>query len=170
MNLLFTESEIKAAIRTIANIINKQKHDKPPVFICVLNGAFMFFSDLVKCIDYDCEIDFIRAKSYEDINQGEIMILKDIERSLEDKDVYVVDDICDSGNTLQYIINHINNYNKPLSITPVTLFKKHNIEFNQLIYGIELKDETFIYGFGLDGKKGLYRNLPYIMGEENDMN
>ncbi len=73
--ILFTESEIKNKVGEIAYNLKKKEHDFPPVFICVLNGAFMFFTDLVKQMN-ECEIDFIRAKSYEGITQGTIQILK----------------------------------------------------------------------------------------------
>ena len=76
--VLYTESEIKNKVGEIAYNLKKRKHDFPPVFICVLNGAFMFFTDLVKQMD-ECEIDFIRAKSYEGITQGTIQILKSID-------------------------------------------------------------------------------------------
>ena len=69
----FTEKEIQDKIKQIADLINQKQHTRPPVFICVLNGAFMFFTDLVKRVG-KCEIDFIRAKSYEGTTQSEILI------------------------------------------------------------------------------------------------
>jgi hypoxanthine phosphoribosyltransferase len=71
--VLFTELELQNKVGELAHNIKKQEHDFPPVFICVLNGAFMFFTDLVKRMD-ECEIDFIRAKSYEGITQGTVKI------------------------------------------------------------------------------------------------
>ena len=99
----FTEKEIQDKIKQIADLINQKQHDKPPVFICVLNGAFMFFTDLVKQVG-KCEIDFIRAKSYEGITQSEVKIIKSCELQLIDKDVYLIDDIYDSGNTMKALI------------------------------------------------------------------
>ena len=75
--ILFTEKEIKNKVGEIAYKILKNKPEQPPVFICVLNGAFMFFTDLVKQMG-ECEIDFIQAKSYEGTTQGEIKLLKDL--------------------------------------------------------------------------------------------
>ena len=80
--ILFTEQEIKNKVGEIAYNIKKRQHEEPPVFICVLNGAFMFFTDLVKQVG-DCHIDFIRAKSYENQSQGEIRILKSIDIDIE---------------------------------------------------------------------------------------
>ena len=94
--ILFTEQEIKNKVGEIAYKIKKRQHEQPPVFICVLNGAFMFFTDLVKQMG-DCEIDFISAKSYDGTTQGEIKLLKDITTNITDKDVYLIDDIYDSG-------------------------------------------------------------------------
>jgi hypoxanthine phosphoribosyltransferase len=160
--VLFTEKEIQNKVSELAYHIKKTKHEEPPVFICVLNGAFMFFTDLVKQID-DCYIDFIRAKSYTDTTQGEIRILKSIDIDIEGKNVYLVDDIYDSGNTMNRLIKHLN-YQKPKSITPVTLFKKHYSNNPDLIYGFELHDEQWLIGYGLDASDGTQRNLTYIKG------
>ena len=160
--VLFTEKEIQNKVSEIANLIKNNKHEEPPVFICVLNGAFMFFTDLVKQMG-DCTIDFIRAKSYENPSQGEIRILKSIDTDIEGKDVYLVDDIYDSGNTMNRLIKHLN-YNNPKSITPITLFKKQHSSPSNLVYGFELENEYWLVGYGLDGEKGLKRNQPFITG------
>ena len=158
----FTEKEIQDKIKQIADFINQKQHNKPPVFICVLNGAFMFFTDLVKQIG-KCEIDFIRAKSYEGTTQSEIKITKSCELELMDRDVYLVDDIYDSGNTMNKLVHHLTTYN-PKSITPITLFKKHTANNPNLIYGFELQNEHWLVGYGLDASDGTKRNLPHILG------
>ena len=122
----------------------------------------MFFTDLVKQIG-DCEIDFISAKSYEGTTQGEIRLLKDITTNITDKDVYLVDDIYDSGNTMNFLTKHLQQYN-PKSIIPVTLFKKEYSKNNDLIYGFELTNEHWLIGYGLDAENGLKRNQKYITG------
>jgi len=160
--ILFTEQEIKNKVGELAHNIKKKQHDYPPVFICVLNGAFMFFTDLMKHIG-DCHIDFIRAKSYKGITQSTIQISKDIETNIEGKDVYVVDDIYDSGNTIKALIDHLN-LSKPKSITPVTLFKRHTINNPDLLYGFNLENEYWLVGYGLDSIDGTKRNLPHILG------
>jgi hypoxanthine phosphoribosyltransferase len=162
MITLFTEREIKNKVGEIAYNIKKRQHEQSPVFICVLNGAFMFFTDLVKQVG-DCHIDFISAKSYEGTSQGEIRILKSIDIDIEGKDVYLVDDIYDSGNTMNRLIKHLN-YLKPKSITPVTLFKKHYSNSPDLIYGFELQNEHWLVGYGLDAADGTKRNLSHILG------
>jgi len=160
--ILFTEQEIQNKVGEMAYKIKKIKHEEPPVFICVLNGAFMFFTDLVKHMD-DCHIDFIRAKSYDNTTQGEIYITKQIEIDIEGKDVYLVDDIYDSGNTMTRLIKNVS-YGNPKSITPVTLFKRYSSHNPDLIYGFNLENEYFLVGYGLDGENNLKRNKKYITG------
>jgi len=162
MITLFTEREIKNKVGEIAYNIKKKQHEQPPVFICVLNGAFMFFTDLVKQVG-NCEIDFISAKSYNGTTQGEIRILKTITIDIKGKDVYLIDDIYDSGNTMNRLIKHLQ-YNNPKSITPITLFKKHYSNNEDLIHGFELVDEHWLVGYGLDAADGTKRNLPHILG------
>lgn len=164
--VLFTKKEIKQKVKEIAYNLNIKGHKTPPVFICVLNGAFMFFTDLVKNIS-ECNIDFIRAKSYEGIIQSSIQITKSIEIDIEGRDVYLVDDIYDTGNTIKALIEHLKVLN-PKSITPITLFKKEFSNHPDLIYGFELYNEYFLVGYGLDGSKGLQRNLEYILGVPNE--
>ena len=160
--ILFTEQEIKNKVGEVAFKLKKNHHNLPPVFICVLNGAFMFFTDLVKHMG-DCEIDFINAKSYQGTKQGEITIIDSIKVDIEGKDVYLVDDIYDSGNTMNKLISHLKAYN-PKSITPVTLFKKHYSNHPDLIHGFELTNEHWLIGYGLDAENGLKRNQKYITG------
>ena len=162
MITLFTEQEIKNKVGELAYTIKKKQHDYPPVFICVLNGAFMFFTDLVKHVG-DCHIDFIRAKSYEGITQNTIQISKSIEINIEGRDVYIVDDIYDSGNTMNALITHLS-LSKPKSITPVTLFKRYTVNNPELIYGFNLENEHWLVGYGLDAQDGLKRNQKYITG------
>lgn len=160
--VLFTQHEISNKVGEIAYKISRKEHDFPPVFICVLNGAFMFFTDLVKHVD-ECEIDFIRAKSYMGITQTSVSISKSIEVDIARKDVYLVDDIYDTGETMKALIQHLNLSN-PKSITPITLFKRWSSHNPDLIYGFELENESWLVGYGLDDEKGLRRNLKHIVG------
>ena len=140
--ILFSEQEIKNKVGEIAYNTKKRQHEEPPVFICVLNGAFMFFTDLVKHIG-DCEIDFIRAKSYEGITQSTVKVSKSIEVDISRKDVYLIDDIYDTGETMKELIKHLS-LNAPKSITPVTLFKRWSSHNPDLIYGFELENEKVL--------------------------
>jgi len=163
--VLFTEQEIQERVKSLGIQVSYQANPegKPRVMIGVLNGAFMFFSDLVRNMEVDCEIDFIQVKSYQNQQQFDIKLLKDINVEIAGKDVYVVDDIFDSGNTMRYLITHLQT-RKPKSITPVTLFKSNYSYMENLIYGFELAEEYWIRGYGLDNVDGTKRNLRHVEG------
>jgi hypoxanthine phosphoribosyltransferase len=166
MKVLFNQTQLQQAVEKVAREIHSRHYNdpNPPVMVCVLNGAFMFFTDLVRQINIDCEIDFMRVKSYQGQNQFEITMTKDIETDITDRTVYIVDDIIDSGNTMISIGKHLKSQpNTPKDIVFVSLFKKYTSDLD-CIYGIELTDETWIYGYGLDGENGLHRNKNSIFG------
>lgn len=168
MKILYNQTQLQAAVNKIAAEIYKKHYNDPtpPVMICVLNGAFMFFSDLVRNIRIDCEIDFIRVKSYNDREQGEIQIRKDIESDLTNKTIYIVDDILDSGSTMNVIIEHLKNKypNTNLNITPVALFKRYDCDV-ECLYGIGIDNHEWLCGYGLDTKNGLMRNRTSVFGD-----
>ncbi len=111
-NVLFNSEDIQNKVAQMSvQIDRKHTEDDDVVMICVLNGGFMFFSDLVKYMGKDVEIDFIRAKSYNGQDQGVVHILKDIETNIEGKHVYVVDDFYDTGSTLDRILEHLSTLN-----------------------------------------------------------
>jgi len=176
MATLYSEEEIQTRVKALAKEITweicHQNGKQPPIFICVLNGAFMFFTDLVKHVPVDIEIDFVKVKSYTGHSRSEIEIRKDIEKDILNRDVFIVDDILDSGHTMLGLMSHLKQYS-PKSITPVTLFRRsttpETIKGTYVYHSIVLTTEVFLHGYGLDGKNGLYRNLPYIMGEEMEI-
>lgn len=163
---LFTEEEIQTRVKSLATQASFQNNpeSEPVVMIGVLNGAFMFFTDLVRNMEVDCEIDFMQAKSYLGQVQDRVEILKDISIDIKDKNVFIVDDIFDSGNTIRRLVNHLQGKG-PKSITPITLFKRHTSSMDELIYGFELEKEVWLTGYGLDNTGGFKRNQPYITGE-----
>ena len=164
--VLFTEEEIQIRVKSLAlqtSFTNNPDGD-PVVMIGVLNGAFMFFTDLVRSMKVDCEIDFMQAKSYLGQVQDRVDILKDTTVDIKGKNVFVVDDIFDSGNTMRRLINHLET-KQPRTITPVTLFKRYTSEMEGLVYGFELENEVWLTGYGLDNTGGFKRNQPYITGE-----
>lgn len=167
--VLFTEQEIQKRVKSLAIQVSYQANpeNQPRVMIGVLNGAFMFFTDLVKNMEVDCEIDFIQAKSYLGQVQDRVDILKDINIDIKDKDVFVVDDIYDSGNTMKCLLAHLQTKG-PKTITPVTLFKRSYSYMEGLLYGFELHNEAWLVGYGLDGTGGFKRNKSYITGTLND--
>jgi len=164
--VLFTQTEIETRVKSLATQVSFQNNpeNESRVMIGVLNGAFMFFTDLVRNMEVDCEIDFIQAKSYIGQVQDRVDILKDINIDIKGKDVFLVDDIYDSGNTMKRLVAHLQQKG-PRSITPVTLFKRSYSYMEDLIYGFELNNEAWLVGYGLDATNGTKRNQPFITGQ-----
>ena len=164
--VLFTEKEIQTRIKSLALEVSYKNNpeNSSRVMIGVLNGAFMFFADLVRNMKVDCEIDFMQAKSYLGQVQDRVDILKDVSIDLTGKDVFIVDDIYDSGNTMKRLIAHLQTKGAK-SITPVTLFKRSYSYMEDLIYGFELNNEAWLVGYGLDATNGTKRNQPFITGQ-----
>ena len=164
--VLFTEKEIQTRVKSLALEVSYKNNpeNSSRVMIGVLNGAFMFFADLVRNMEVDCEIDFMQAKSNLGEVQDRVDILKDVSIDLKDKDVFIVDDIYDSGNTMKRLIAHLQTKGAR-SITPVTLFKRSYSYMEDLIYGFELNNEAWLVGYGLDATNGTKRNQPFITGE-----
>jgi hypoxanthine phosphoribosyltransferase len=164
--VLFTQAEIETRVKSLALEVSYKNNpeNSSRVMIGVLNGAFMFFTDLVRNMEVDCEIDFMQAKSYLGQVQDRVDILKDVSIDLTDKDVFIVDDIYDSGNTMKRLIAHLQTKGAR-SITPVTLFKRSYTYMEDLIYGFELHNEAWLVGYGLDATNGTKRNQPFITGQ-----
>ena len=144
----------------ISNDVISKKSTTPPVFICILNGSIHFFSDLVRAIYMDAEIDFMRLKSYEgQDNSAGVKLTKDIELDVTDRHVYLVDDIIDTGATTNYAIDLIKSRNAA-SVSTVTLFHRNggpSSTFNGIVI-----DDEWIYGYGLDDN-GLFRNINRVV-------
>ena len=164
--VLFTEKEIQTRVKSLALEVSYKNNpeNSSRVMIGVLNGAFMFFTDLVRNMKVDCEIDFMQAKSYLGQVQDRVDILKDISIDIEGKDIFIVDDIFDSGNTMKRLIAHLETKG-PKSITPVTLFRRSFSNMDGLMYGFELQNEAWLIGYGLDATNGTKRNQPFITGQ-----
>ena len=164
MEVLIEEYKIDRRVRALAHKITEEHRNSgnpfPPVMICVLNGAFMFFSDLVKDMGVDCEIDFIRAKSYNGKdNSAGVQITKDLEIDLKGKRVYIIEDIVDTGATMFEILHRVND-SMPNEIKVVTLVHRKGNEFPVDHYCFEVGEEWLIgYGFDDNGLKRNYRNI-----------
>ena len=163
--VLFTEKEIQTRVKSLALEVSYKNNpeNSSRVMIGVLNGAFMFFADLVRNMEVDCEIDFMQAKSYIGQVQDRVDILKDVSIDLIGKDVFIVDDIYDSGNTMKRLIAHLQTKGAK-SITPVTLFRRSYSYMDGLMYGFELSNEAWLVGYGLDATNGYKRNQKFITG------
>lgn len=162
--VLFSEKEIQDKVEHLGQLISKEYAGRNPLVICVLKGAFIFMSDLVKQIDIPLEIDFMAISSYGQSTQssGIVKIIKDLDVSVEGREVLIVEDIIDSGLTLSYLVDVLGR-RKAMSIKIVTLFDKpgrRTVQMDVEYTGFSLPD-AFVVGYGLDYAEK-YRNLPYL--------
>jgi hypoxanthine phosphoribosyltransferase len=151
--VMISERRIKARVHQLARALNRDYRGKVPVFIGVLNGSFIFFADLIREISVDCEIDFMKLSSYGDakISSGNVRMLKELNCPVEGRDIIIVEDIVDSGLSMEYIKSLILKQN-PASFRIVTLlYKKDAVKTNlRLDYvGFEIPRD-FVIGYGLD--------------------
>ena len=164
MKELLTAEEIQFQTKIIGKqIADKHRNDKTPVvMVGLLNGCFAFYSDLVRATPMDMECDFMRVKSYINRKQGDIVISKDLETPIKGKHVYIVDDILDSGNTMNAVIDYLE-VKKPASISIVTLITRETSPTpeQKSYHAFTIKDE-WIIGMGMDNEQGHMRNIPSI--------
>lgn len=165
MEIIIRQEEIAKRVKEVAesvSIDHIQNDDSvtAPVLVCILNGAFHFFSDLTRMMSIDCEVDFIRLKSYagQDNSQG-VSIIKGFELDLTDKCVYLVDDILDSGETMKTAIQLAKDAGAA-TVKVVTLLKRNNDVMHPDFYGFEIGSE-WVLGYGLDDY-GLKRHERHI--------
>lgn len=158
--------QIKKRIRLIGIDINVKYEDKNPVFIGVLNGCFMFMGDLMKQIHIPCEMSFVKLASYSGTSQGQISELIGVGIDLKGRDVIIVEDVVDSGNSLKHTMEALEGLGVA-SIAVCTLLLKPSClqySFDNIMYvGFEI-DKEFVIGYGLD-YNGQCRNLPDIYKE-----
>ena len=169
MKLLISESEIKKRVKALANKINEDYKGKKPIFVGILNGCYVFMADLLREIDLDIEVDFVKIRSYEgDSSTGTIKFRKDISADIDGRDIIIVEDIIDSGFTINFLVNRLRN-SGPKSVAVATiLFKKEvaKLDFNVDYVGFEIPPE-FVVGYGLDYDEK-YRQLKDVMVMEPD--
>ena len=161
---LISEEELKEGIKKIADRINEDYGDTPVRLICVLKGGVYYLTELSKYLKMDVSIDFMSVSSYGagTKSSGVVKIIKDLDESIEGKDVIVVEDIIDSGNTLSYLLEILKGRN-PESIRLVTMLDKPSRRVKPLNADISafVIEDRYVVGFGLDLDQK-YRNLPYI--------
>lgn len=163
-SVLYSEAQLSEKVKELADRISKDYADKDLLLIGVLKGANVFMCDLMRQIPFPIKIDFIAASSYGHSTEssGVVKILKDLDYSIEGKDVIIVEDIIDTGLTLSYLIENFRT-RKPSSLEICTLLDKPERRIANLsvkYIGFKIPDE-FIVGYGIDFAEH-YRNLPYI--------
>ncbi len=164
VEVLISQSAVKKRIQELADTISKDYAGKEVVLICVLKGAVMFMVDLSKELKIPVAFDFMDVSSYgkDTKSSGIVKIVKDLNESIENKDVLLVEDIIDSGRTLSYLLKVLKE-RKPASLKLCTLLDKPDrrvVEVKVDYIGFNIPDE-FVVGYGLDYNQK-YRNLPYI--------
>ncbi|NDV70050.1 hypoxanthine phosphoribosyltransferase [Dysgonomonas sp. 25] len=161
--LFIPSSEIEQAIDRIAEKMTKDLEKKNPLFICVLNGSFMFASDLMKRINIPAEISFVRMSSYSGTaSTGDVKIVYGLEESIEGRTIVVVEDIVDTGNTMERMLRQLEALNpKEIKVSTFLLKPdalKHEVPLDYVALSVPT---DFIVGYGLD-YDGYGRNLPDI--------
>ena len=162
--VLFSAKEIDSRVREIGNDISTDFRGKNPLIIGILNGSFVIVADLVRQISGRCQVDFMAVSSYGSGTEstGRVKIVKDLSISVKDRNVILVDDILDSGNTLYYLCQVLKE-REPASICFAVLLDKPSRRVKPITAnytGFEIPDE-FVVGYGLD-YDDKYRNLDFI--------
>lgn len=162
--IIYTSDMIKERTAELGSILTSDYQDKNPLVVGVLKGAVPFLTDLVLQMPIKLELDFMDVSSYGAATKssGEVKILKDLDTSVENRHVLIVEDIIDSGQTLKYLVE-LFKYRRAESIKIVTLLDKPEGRINDMeadYVGFEVEN-AFVVGYGLDYAE-TYRNLPYI--------
>lgn len=164
LKVLVTQEEIAEAVARLGKTLTEDYKDKEVVVVGILRGAAIFMADIIRVMDCYLTIDFMDVSSYGEALQssGEVKIVKDLDTRVEGKDILIVEDIIDTGQTLKYIVDLLH-YRKANSVKVCTLLDKKERRVNNMeadYVGLDIPNE-FVVGYGLDYKQE-YRNLPYI--------
>ena len=162
--IIVQADDLQHRVEQLGADITRDYADKEPLLVCVLKGAVFFLSDLMRHIDLPCEVDFMAVASYGSATEssGVVRILKDLDIAIEGRDVLIVEDIVDSGLTLQYLLRSLQTRN-PASLEVCALLTKpsrREVDLPARYIGFEIPDK-FAIGYGLDHAEK-YRNLPFV--------
>jgi hypoxanthine phosphoribosyltransferase len=170
--VLFSPEEISKRVRELASTIagdylsggRKDPYSRPLLVVGLLKGALPFMADLTRAMDIDMEYDFMAVSSYQGrTSPGEVRILKDLDSPVGYRDLLIVEDIIDTGRTLDHIVRRLR-AREPASLRVCALLDKparREVDVPVDYVGFILKEDQFVVGYGLDYNE-LYRNLPYI--------
>jgi hypoxanthine phosphoribosyltransferase len=168
--ILVQPDELKQKVRDLGAQISADYEGRDLLMVCVLKGAVFFLADLMRHIEIPCEVDFMAVSSYGSAtdSSGVVRILKDLDRPIAGRDVLIVEDIVDSGLTLQYLLRNLR-AREPASLEVCALLTKperRKVEMPTRYVGFEIPDK-FAIGYGLDHAER-YRNLPYVAALAQD--
>lgn len=164
LKVLVTEEELKTRVAELGDALYKKYEGRSPLFLGVLKGSFIFMADLVRASQLMCDVEFIAVSSYQNgtVSSGRVQITHDLQQDITGREIVIVEDILDSGNTLAFLKNYLMAKGAK-SISIVTLLDKPARREKAVeadLAGFVVPDE-FVVGYGLDYAQ-LYRNLPYI--------
>ena len=163
--ILLSEQQIQTRIQELGEILTKEYADKNPVIVGVLKGVVVFYADMIRHIQVPCQMDFMWISSYAGTDStGKMLVRQDVSADIEGRHVLILEDIFDTGNSLEFTVNHLKKQN-PASIKICTLLDKPE----RRRAGVTLKADyvgftipnAFVVGYGLDYNEK-YRNLPYV--------
>lgn len=162
--ILFSKEEIEARVKELAATLSADYKDKKPLLLCILKGSTLFYSDLVKAMNIFLTFDFMAVSSYGATTRssGEVKMIKDLDSSIQDRHVIIVEDIVDTGFTLKYLTKLLESRN-PASLKICTLLNKpcrREVDITPDYVGFEVGNH-FVVGYGLDYDE-YFRNLPEI--------
>ena len=165
LEILLTEEQIQSKIRELGQILTQEYKDKNPVIVGVLKGVVVFYADMIRQIQTPCQMDFMWISSYRGTSStGKMLVRQDISADIKGRHVLILEDIFDTGNSLEFTVNHLKS-KEPASIKICTFLDKPEgrrpgvtLKADYVGYTIPNK---FVVGYGLDYNEH-YRNLPYV--------
>ena len=162
---ILSKEKLDAKVEILGHKLTEKCHEYGGgiVFVCVMNGAFMFYNDLVKHIQYPIETSFLKCQSYDGLERKEISLDHIPSTDFEGKTVFIVDDILDSGNTMKYLSSYIK-LKGAIRVETVVAVYKENVDFPNTFYIYKQPEgvNPWYIGYGMDGPKGYSRNLDTI--------
>ena len=164
--VLLTEEQIQSKVKEFAAILSEEYADKNPVFVGVLKGVVMFYADVIRNITVPCQMDFMWVSSYGSgsVSTGNMIVKRDVSENLKGRHVVILEDIFDTGNSLDFVYKHLLS-KEPASLKICTLLDKPErrnpaVTLQADYVGFTIPNE-FVVGYGLDYNEH-YRNLPYV--------
>lgn len=163
--ILLSEQQIQARIQELGEVLTKEYADKNPVIVGVLKGVVVFYADMIRHIQVPCQLDFMWLSSYAGTDStGKMLVRQDVTADIEGRHVLILEDIFDTGNSLEFTVNHLKKQN-PASIKICTLLDKPErrrpgVTVQADYVGFTIPN-AFVVGYGLDYNEK-YRNLPYV--------
>ncbi|SMO57283.1 hypoxanthine phosphoribosyltransferase [Gracilimonas mengyeensis] len=168
--IFITKEQIDERLAQMGRQLNKDFDGKRPIFIGILNGAFIFLADIMRHVTIPCEVDFMKLSSYGDekVSSGQVTELKHIDAKIEGRHVILIEDIVDTGLSMQYMVKRMKEEN-PASVSVCTLLHKkeatrHDVQLDYV--GFEIPD-AFVLGYGLDyAQEGRNLSQIYVLDDE----